>query len=141
MNKKIFAILCIFAIAMIGCAYAAETTTVSDVNFTIPDGFTEDTDEATVNESGSEDGYNYVLNSKTFEKDDTALNIVVADYEQDINDDLIKDIGKEKTIKDIAGYYGDGGVIKLFAYIEDGKIITITTINDNDGNLIEEVLS
>ena len=89
MDKKIFVILCIFAIAMTGCAYAAETTTVSDLNFTIPEGFTEDTDEAPVNESGSEDGYTYTLNSKTFEKGDTAVSIVVADYDQDINNDIL----------------------------------------------------
>jgi hypothetical protein len=145
LNKKIFAILGIFVIAMISCAYAADSTdntiTISDVNFTIPEGFTENVDEATVNESGYDDGYNYVLNSKTFEKDDTAINIVVADYEQDISNDLIKDMGKETTINNITGYNGDTGFIKLFAYVQDKKIVTITIINEKEDNLLEKILS
>ena len=55
---------------MIGCAYATDsadnTVTISDVNFTIPDGFTEDVSEAIVNETDSEDGTQLCYKRKNF---------------------------------------------------------------------------
>ena len=89
MNKKIFAILSILAVLMIGCAYASDSTdslnnntiTISGMNFTIPDGFTEDVEGAIVNETGSDEGYNYVTESKTFECNDDFIIISVSIYD------------------------------------------------------------
>ena len=60
MKKKILALLGIFAIVMIGCAYAADSTdslnntiTVSGINFTIPEGMTENVTEEVVNKTGA----------------------------------------------------------------------------------------
>lgn len=141
MDKKIFTSLAILAVVMIGCAYAADSITISDVNFTIPDGFTEDTDEAIINESDSEDGQNYIVNAKTFEKDDQYIIIDVLEYEQNATDDMINDVGDNTTIKNVTGYYSDNYIVKIFSYIQDGKVVYITTCNDDDNKLLEEVLS
>ena len=86
MDKRIFAVLSIFLVVMIGCAYAADSTdssnnntvTISGLNFTIPEGFTEDVDEEVVNESGSDEGYTYVSNERMFEDDDNLVLISVS---------------------------------------------------------------
>lgn len=145
MDKKIFALLAIFLIAIVGCAYAADsdssnnnTVTISGVNFTIPEGLTENVTETLVNESGSDDGYNYVTDQKTFEDDENLLVISVSTYEQNITDDLVKDVGDKTTINNITGYSQDLGFLALFAYVQDGKVVVLTA---NDMNLIEEALS
>lgn len=136
---KIFIVLSLFAVLMIGCAYAADNTVeISGVNFTVPEGFTEDVSEAIVNESGSDDGYNYVTNSKSFENDDHLLLISVATYDENITDDIIKDIGDKTTINNITGYLGDMGFIALFSYVQDNKVVIITT---DDSKIIEDVLN
>lgn len=145
MDKRIFAVLGIFAIVMIGCAYAAEpadsldnnTVTISDVNFTIPEGLTENLDEAVVNESNSDDGYNYVTNTRSFENEDHLLLISVNDYEQNITDDLIKDVGEKTTINNVTGYFEDMGFLALFTYIQDGKVVVITA---DDKDIVEETV-
>ena len=141
MDKKMFAILGILAVVMIGCAYAAETATISGENFTVPDGFKENVGDAVVNESFSEDGYKYVINAKTFENDNQSILIDVFDYDDNITDDMLKDLGNQTTINNITGSYVDTGVVNVFSYIKDNKLVTITAINDFDGKLIEEVLS
>ena len=143
MNKKIFIVLSLFAVVMIGCAYAADSSDsnvveVSGINFTVPEGFTEDVSDEMVNESGSDDGYTYITNSKSFESDDHILLISVATYDQNITDDIIKDIGEKTTINNVTGYLGDMGFLALFSYIQDNNVVVITV---DDADIIEEVLA
>ena len=146
MNKKIFAVLIVFAVAVVGCAYAADTTdssnnntvTISGINFTIPEGFSEDVSEAVVNQSESDDGYTYVTNEKTFEKGDHLLEISVSKYEQNITNDMIKNSGKKVIINNVTGYLGDVGILAVFSYIKDGKLVCI--VSDNK-EIINEVVS
>lgn len=145
MDKKIFVALSIFAIVMIGCVYATEATdssnnntvTISGLNFTIPDGFTEDVDEAIFNESDSDDGYNYVTEQRTFEKGDKLLLISVNVYEQNITDDLIKNVGEKTTINNVTGHFSDMGFLSLFTYVQDDKVVVLTA---SDKSIIEETL-
>ena len=143
MNKKIFLVLSLFAVLMIGCAYASDSSDsnvveISGVNFTIPEGFTEDVSEAVVNESGSDDGYNYVTNSKSFEDDEHVILISVATYDESITDDIIKDIGEKTTINNVTGYLGDMGFLAIFSYLQDNNVVVITA---DDKDIIEEVLA
>lgn len=143
MDKRMFAVFGLFLVAMIGCAYATDsadnTVTISDVNFTIPDGFTEDVSEAIVNETDSEDGTNYVTNGKTFENGDNYLLISVSEYEQPVTEDIIKDLGEKTTINNnVTGYFEDLGLLSLFTYIQDGKVVVVTS---NDKNVIMETFN
>lgn len=145
MNKKIFAFLGIFAIVMIGCAYAADsadslnnTLTISGMNFTIPEGMTEDVAEEVVNETGADENYTFVTNSKTLEDNENVVIITVATYDQNLTEDYINDIGEKTTINNITGYLEDQSFFALFSYIQDNDLVIVTA---NDKNLIEEVLS
>ena len=145
MDKKIFALMGIFVIVMIGCAYAADsadssnsTVTISGINFTIPEGLTENVGEEKINESGSEEGYNYLTNQKTFVSGDYILEISVSSYEQNMSDDYLNDTGKEATINNVAGRIENLGFLVLFSYVQDGKVVVITS---NDKSVIEKVLA
>lgn len=146
MNKKIFAILSILAVLMIGCAYASDSTdslnnntiTISGMNFTIPDGFTEDVEEAIVNETGSDEGYNYVTESKTFECNDDFIIISVSIYDKNLTVDYMQDFGDESTINNVTGYFEDVGFLSLFSYTQGNKLIIVSA---NERQLIEDVLS
>lgn len=146
MNKKIFAILSIIAVLMIGCAYASDssdslnnnTITISGMNFTIPDGFTEDVEEAIVNETGSDEGYNYVTESKTFECNDDFIIISVSIYDKNLTVDYMQDFGDESTINNVTGYFEDVGFLSLFSYTQGNKLIIVSA---NERQLIEDVLS
>ena len=145
MNKKILAFLGIFAIVMIGCAYAADsadslnnTITISGMNFTIPEGMTEDIAEEVVNETGADENYTFVTNSKTLEDNENVVIITVATYDKNLTEDYINDIGEKTTINNITGYLEDQSFFALFSYIQDNDLVIVTA---NDKNLIEEVLS
>ena len=132
MKKKILALLGIFAIVMIGCAYAADSTdslnntiTVSGINFTIPEGMTENVTEEVVNKTGADENYTFVI-------------INVATYDQNLTEDYIKDIGEKTTISNTTGYLEDMGFFTLFSYIQDNDLVIITA---SEKNLVEEVLS
>ena len=130
---------------MIGCAYAADsadslnnTLTISGMNFTIPEGMTEDIAEEVVNETGADENYTFVTNSKTLEDDENVVIITVATYDQNLTEDYINDIGEKTTINNITGYLEDQSFFALFSYIQDNDLVIVTA---NDKNLIEEVLS
>ena len=146
MNKNIIAILSIIAITMIGCVYAADSTdslnkntiTMDGMNFTIPEGFTEDVDDALVNETGSEEGFTYVTNSRTFEKNDDFVIISVSIYDKDLPEDYMDDFGEKATVNNVSGYYDDFNFLSLFSYTDGNKLIIVSS---NEKSLIEEVLS
>ncbi len=142
MDKKIFLVLSIFAIVAVGCVYAAEasTATVKDVDFTIPEGFSENTDDAIVDETYEEDGQALILNAKTFEKDDQSIILSVLEYDDNVTDDMVEDAGDEFTISGIPGFYVDGGVVKMFSYIDGNKVVSVTTFNDPGAKILHEVL-
>ena len=57
---------------MIGCAYAADSTdslnntlTVSGINFTIPEGMTENVTEEVVNKTSADENYTFVTDRKS----------------------------------------------------------------------------
>ena len=145
MKKKILVLLGIFAIVMIGCAYAADSTdslnntiTVSGINFTIPEGMTENVTEEVVNKTDADENYTFVTNSKTLEDDENVVIINVATYDQNLTEDYIKDIGEKTTINNTTGYLEDMGFFTLFSYIQDNDLVIITA---SEKNLVEEVLS
>ena len=89
MNKKIIALLSVFVVLMIGCAYAADSTdslnntvTISGINFTIPEGMTENVAEEVINETGTDDNYTFVTSSKTFEDEENIVIMSVSEYDQ-----------------------------------------------------------
>ena len=145
MNKKILALLSIFAIVMIGCAYAADSTesanntvTISGINFIIPEGMTENVAEEVINETGNDDDYTFLTNSKTFEDDENIVVVSVSTYEQNLTEDYLKDIGEKTTIGNTTGYLEDMGFLTLFSYIQDNDLVVITS---NNKTLVEETLS
>lgn len=146
MNKNIIAILSIIAITMIGCAYAADSTdslnkntiTMDGMNFTIPEGFTEDVEDALVNETGSEEGFTFVTNSRTFEKNDDFFIISVSIYDKNLPEDYMDVFGEKTTVNNVSGYYDDFNFLSLFSYTDGNKLIIVSS---NEKSLIEEVLS
>ena len=146
MNKKIFAVLGLLLIVMAGCAYAADsadsannnTVTISGLNFTIPEGFTEDVEEAVVNQSGSDENYTFITNERMFSDDENVVLISVSTFDQNVTEDYLQDLGEKTTISNTTGYFEDLGFLALFSYLEDGKLVILTA---NDKNIIEQVLS
>ena len=144
MNKKIIALLSVFVVLMIGCAYAADSTdslnntvTISGINFTIPEGMTENVVEEVINETGTDDNYTFVTSSKTFEDEENIVIMSVSEYDQNITEEYL-DIGEKTTIGNTTGYLEDIGFLALFSYIQDNDLVVITA---SDKNIIEEVLS
>lgn len=144
MNRKILAVLIVAAVAAVGCAYAADSTsnaeviTISDVNFTIPDGFTEDADEELVDEPNADQGRNYVTSQKVFDNGNKTLVITVDTYEENLTDDYVSDFGDKTTINNITGYLDENSFFSMFTYVDGEKLIVITS---DDKATIEEVLA
>ncbi len=145
MNRKILfslslVILAIFAIGSVSAldlgfltGGAEEIVTIDGIDFKIPDGFSEDKDEEIVNESSVQAGVTYLTNSKLFEKDDTVVVILVANYgEYNVTDDVIKEIGGNATsIGGVDGYLIKENFFYKFDYAKDGKLVVFST-NDED---------
>jgi uncharacterized protein (TIGR02145 family) len=84
-----------------------------------------------------------ILKSKTgwisFENGDNYLLISVSEYEQPVTEDIIKDLGEKTTINNnVTGYVEDLGLLSLFTYIQDGKVVVVTS---NDKNVIMETFN
>ena len=146
MNKKIiFGVsLVLIAIMAIGSASAFdlssllggggnETVTIDGIDFNIPEGFTEDPDEATVNETNEQSGITYITNGKLYEKDGIYVALLVADYgEYKVTDEIAGVVGGEATtINNVSGYLTTEGVYKVFNYAKDDKLVVISA-NDED---------
>ena len=144
MNRKILVVLIVAAVVAVGCAYAADSTsnadviTISDVNFTIPDGFIEDADGELVDEPNADQGRNYVTSQKIYDNGNKTLVIGVNTFEENITDDYVSDFGEKTTINNITGYYDENSFFSMFSYIDGEKLIVITT---DDKATIEEVLA
>ena len=144
MNKKLLfgmslIILAIFAIGSVSAldlgflSGGEKTVTIGGIDFKIPDGFSEDVDKELVNESNVQSGVTYITNSKLFEKDDTLMTILVADYEDyEVTDDIAKEVGENATTIDgVDGYLKEDGFFYVFNYAKDGKLVVLST-NDID---------
>lgn len=151
MNKKILfavclAILAVFAIGSVSAfdlgflsGGSEEIVTIDGIDFKIPDGFSEDTDEEIVNETSVQSGVSYLTNSKYYQKDGAIMVILVADYgEYEVTDDIAKEVGGDAaTIAGVDGYLKKDGFFNVFDYAKDGKLVVMST---NDKNLFEEFI-
>ena len=145
MNRKILftlslVILAIFAIGSVSAldlgflsGDSEQTVTIDGIDFKIPDGFTEDSDEEVINESNVQSGITYLTNSKLFEKDDAIMVILVADYgEYKVTDDIAKEVGGDATtIEGVDGYLKEDGFFYVFDYAKNDKLVVLST-NDKD---------
>ena len=146
MNKKtIFGIsLILIAIFAIGSVSALdfgsilggeenETVTIDGIEFNIPDGFVEDTDHETVNETNQEGAVTYVTNGKLYEKGNAIVNILVADYgDFKVTDEIASSTGGDaKTIKDVNGYMSKNGQFYIFNYAKDDKLVVFSSTDED----------
>ena len=146
MNKKIIfgASLVLIAIMAIGSASAFdlgsllgsdanETVTIDGIDFNIPEGFIEDPNEATINETNEQSGITYITNGKVYEKDGIIVALLVADYgEYKVTDEIAGAVGGEATtINNVSGYLSTDGIYKVFNYAKDDKLVVISA-NDED---------
>ena len=152
MNKKaIFGIsLLLIAIFAIGSASAFdfglmlggrgnETVTIDGIDFNIPAGFTEDPKHETVNETHEQSGITYVTNGKLYEKGNTIVTMLVADYgKHKVTDDVAESVGGDaKTINDVNGYLAHNGKFSVFNYAKNDKLVIIST---NDESVIGDFI-
>ena len=151
MNKKaIFGIsLLLIAIFAIGSASAFdvglmlgggnETVTIDGIDFNIPAGFTEDPKHETVNKTNEQSGITYVTNGKLYEKDNTIVTMLVADYgKHKVTDEIAESVGGDaKTINDVNGYLAHKGKFSVFNYAKNDKLVIIST---NDESVIGDFI-
>ena len=83
-----------------------ETVTIDGIDFNLPKGYTEDPNHETVNETNHQGTVTYITNGKLFEKGNTIVNILVADYgDFKVTEDIVSNAGDEaKTINGVNGY-------------------------------------
>ena len=153
MNKKVIIALSLVLIAVMAIGSASafdlgsllgggdenETVTIGGIDFNIPAGFTEDTNESTLDEMNEVSGITYTTNGKLYEKDDTYVALLVADYgDYKVTDDVAKSVGgEEKTIKNVKGYLTTDGEYTVFHYAKDDKLVVISA---NDENVIADFI-
>ena len=152
MNKKaIFGIsLLLIAIFAIGSASAFdlvpmlggegnETVTIDGIDFNIPAGFSEDPNHETVNKTNEQSGITYVTNGKLYEKGNTIVTMLVADYgKHKVTDEIAESVGGDaKTINDVNGYLAHNGKFSVFNYAKNDKLVIIST---NDESVIGDFI-
>lgn len=141
------AILAVFAIGSVSALdlgflsgdSSDEIVTIDGIDFKVPDGFSEDADEEVINESNVQSGITYLTNSKCFEKDDTVMVILVADYgEYKVTDDIAKEVGgNATTIEGVDGYLSEDGFFYVFNYAKNDKLVVLST---NDESVIGDFI-
>ena len=131
MTKKILLALslALIAIVMASAVSADEKVTIDGIDFNIPEGYTEDVDSAVVNETETDDGVTYVSNGKFFDDGNYTMLLLVADYGgADVAEAAFAEVeGENLTIQNTTGKLVDLGFLKIYAYLEDGKLVTLTT--------------
>lgn len=131
MTKKILLALslALIAIVMASAVSADEKVTIDGIDFNIPEGYTEDVDSAVVNETETDDGVTYVSNGKFFDDGNYTMLLLVADYGgADVAEAAFAEVeGENLTIHNTTGKLVDLGFLKIYAYLEDGKLVTLTT--------------
>ena len=137
MSLVILAIFAIGSVSALDLGFLSgdseQTVTIDGIDFKIPDGFSEDSDEEVINESNVQSGITYLTNSKLFEKDDAIMVILVADYgEYKVTDDIAKEVGGDATtIGGVGGYLKEDGFFYVFDYAKNDKLVVLST-NDKD---------
>lgn len=147
MNKKIIlgVSLVLIAVMAIGSVSAFdfgsllgedaenETVTIDGIDFNIPEGFTEDPNHATVNEQKEQSGITYVTNGKLYEKGNTIVALLVANYgDYKVTDDIAGSVGGERTtINNVTGYLTTDGNYKVFNYAKDDKLVVISATDED----------
>ena len=131
MNKKIVLTLslALIAIVMASAVSADEKVTIDGIDFNIPEGYTEDVDSEVVNETETDDGVTYVSNGKFFDNGNYTMLLLVADYgDANATEAAFAEVeGENLTIQNTTGKLVDLGFLKIYAYLEDGKLVTLTT--------------
>ena len=131
MSKKILLVLslALIALVMASAVSADEKVTIDGIDFNIPEGYTEDVDSAVVNETETDDGVTYVSNGKFFDDGNYTMLLLVADYGgADVAEAAFAEVeGENLTIHNTTGKLVDLGFLKIYAYLEDGKLVTLTT--------------
>lgn len=143
MKRKIFftlAVVALVAIAVSAISAADETVAIDGINFTVPDGFSEDASNGYVNEQREEAGLTYVVNGKLYEKGNTVMAIIVSDYgDYKVTDDVVKAVGGEaKTINGQSGYLKEDNGFKVFSFEKNDKLVAMST---NDENIIGDFIA
>ena len=136
MNKKIILTLslALIAIVMASAVSADENVTIDGITFNIPDGYIEDVDSEIVNQTESDEGVTYVSNAKSYDSENHTMLLLVATYEgENATEDALADVdGDALKIKDIDGEFVDLGFLSIFCYIQDGKLVTLTTDSQDE---------
>ena len=131
MTKKILLALslALMAIVMASAVSADEKVTIDGIDFNIPEGYTEDVDSEVVNETETDDGVTYVSNGKFFDNGNYTMLLLVADYgDANATEAAFAEVeGENLTIQNTTGKLVDLGFLKIYAYLEDGKLVTLTT--------------
>lgn len=119
---------------MASAASADENVTIDGIDFNVPDGFTEDLDEAIVNETDTDNGMTYISNGKCYDNKDDVITIVVCNYQGvNVSEDVFSKIdGANLKIKDVDGKLMNFGFLKVYCYVKDGKLVTISTNNQDN---------
>ena len=146
MNKKIILGLSLVLVAVIAMGSVSafdlgsmlggeenETVTIDGIDFNIPDGYTEDPKEATINETNEQSGITYITNGKVYEKGSTVVALLVADYgKYKVTDEIAQSVGGDaKTINNVSGYLSTDGIYKVFNYAKDDKLVVISTTDED----------
>ena len=144
MNKKIILGLSLVLIAVMAIGSASafdfgslfgggsdtnQTVTIDGIDFNVPAGFVEDENQSTVNEKNQISGVNYTTNGKLYQKGETYVALLVADYgEYNVTDEIAQTVGgTPRTINNVNGYLTVNGIYKVFDYAKDGKLVVIST--------------
>ena len=146
----------IFAIVIVGSASAFDLNSlfgdssasepqqisIEGINFTIPEGYTEEVNGSMDNEKLSAGSLTYTVNGKSFVnlKTQDAAAIIVADYgDYNVTDQVLQQVADEKkTIAGQEGYVKVDGGFTVFSYEVNGDLVTISASNET---VIEEFLS
>lgn len=146
MLVAVLAILAVFALGSVSAfdfgflsGGSEEIVSIDGIDFKIPDGFSENTDEEIVNETNVQSGVSYLTNSKYYEKDDAIMVLLVVDYgEYEVTDDIAREVGGDATsIADVDGYLKKDDFFNVFDYARDGKLVVMST---NDKNLFDDFI-
>jgi hypothetical protein len=156
MNKKILVLFLFVAIVSMStaCAFdfndlfnpssndsAGENVTIYGIDFNIPDGFSEVTNESIDNEADDNPYVDYNISSKTYANTQGDV-IMISASSSDIsaNDSFAKDAsegGNKATINGVDGYtFSDSG-FEGFTFAKDGKLVIISV---SDKQLLNDVV-
>ena len=146
MNRKtIFGIsLLLIAVFAIGSVSAIDfgsflggeqnqTVTIDGIDFNIPDGYKEDPNHETVNQTNQKGIVTYITNGKLYEKGNTIVSLLVADYgDYKVTDEIAASVGGDtKTLNNVSGYSSQNGQLYVFDYAKNDKLVILSSNDEN----------